>query len=64
MYIYIYRPTIFGSTPAPIAAKVGEVLAEHMRSVKMEDQQPLPDQGMRFQDVGDDSSDSGLESII
>ena len=61
--IYIYTPTIWGYT-GPHAAKVGEVLAEHMQSVKTEDQRPTPDQGMRFQDMDDDSSDSGLESII
>ena len=47
-----------------LAAKVGQVMAEHMKKFALEDQRPIPDQGMAFQDFGDDASDSGLEEII
>ena len=47
-----------------LAAKVGETLASFMATKKPEEKVPIPDQGMQFQDFHDDSSDSGLESLI
>ena len=48
----------------PVAAKVGESMDHHMKSFQPRQLVPIPDQGLEFQDFGDDSSDSGLESIL
>ena len=50
--------------PKPLAAKVGEKMAEYMASIPAKDQIPIPDGGLKFQDFDDDTSDSGLESIL
>ena len=46
------------------ASQVGELMASHFSAVQVAQRQPRPDQGLSFRDTADDSSDSGLESII
>ena len=64
IYIYISVPTIYQPKPCKALAQVAELMSEHMKGIRPEDQRPVPDQGLLFRDYGDDSSDSGLESII
>ena len=39
-------------------------MRKHMDAIPAAAKAPIPDQGMAFQDFGEDSSDSGLESIF
>ena len=64
IYVYISVPTIYQPKPCKALAQVAELMSEHMKGIRPEDQRPVPDQGLLFRDYGDDSSDSGLESII
>ena len=54
-----YIPT---HNPVPPVAEVGAAMKEIHRLSR--DRPVLPDAGTEFQDFGDDSSDSGLESIL
>ena len=45
-------------------SKVAEAMRKHIDATPAAAKIPVPDQGMAFQDFGEDSSDSGLESIF
>ena len=47
-----------------LAAKVGQLMENHMKSIPPAEKTPLPEEGMLFRDYDADDSDSGLESII
>ena len=47
-----------------MSSKVADALKEHVAEIPAAKRVATPTQGVAFQDFGDDSSDSGLESIL
>ena len=45
-------------------SKVADALKQHIAEIPEAERVATPCQGVGFQDFGDDSSDSGLESIL
>lgn len=52
------------SYPGGLGLEVGRLIADHMGHIPARESEVVPDSGVSFQDFGDDTSDSGLESIL
>lgn len=46
------------------SSQVGQWLEDHFSKIPARQKQVMSDNGVAFQDFGDDTSDSGLESIL